>query len=388
MLTILSRIFVRDRENTGEAAVRAAWGALCGALGVALNLLLFALKLSVGLRSGSIAITADAMNNVSDAGSSAVTLLGFRLSVQAPDRDHPFGHGRMEYVSGLLVSMVVVLMGFELFKSSVGGILAPAETDFRLPAALVLLASIAVKCYMALYNRAVGKRIGSAAVRAAAADSLSDCLATGTVLLGGLAGRYWGVPLDGWCGALVSLFILWSGLRSGKETVDELLGRPPSAEFVARVRELVLRRPEIVGVHDLIVHDYGPGRRIISLHAEVPADGDLVELHDVVDAAERELSDVCGCVATIHMDPVVTGDGPAAEARERVEALAAGIDPGITVHDFRMVPGPTRTKLIFDALVPYGCALTEDEVERRLCAGVREMDGRFFAVVKAERGYL
>ena len=388
MIQFLARRFIRDCDNVEDPAVRRAYGALCGCVGIGLNVLLFLGKLLAGLATGSVAVTADAVNNLSDAGSSVVTLLGFKLAAKIPDRDHPFGHGRMEYVSGLVVSMAIILMGVELARTALEQILRPKPVDFTPLAAGILLVSIAVKTYMALYNRSVGRRIGSAAMSAAARDSLGDCLATAVVLLGGLAGRLWDVHIDGWCGGAVALFILWSGVGAAKDTIDPLLGQPPSPEFVARVKELALSYPEIIGIHDLIVHDYGPGRRIISLHAEVPASGDILALHDVVDAAERQLSEDLGCRATIHMDPVVTDDGLTAETRQRVAAIVGLIDPGITIHDFRMVPGPTHTKVIFDAEVPYQCPLPDQEVRSRIEQGVRALDGDYSAVVEVEKGYV
>ena len=385
MIQFLARRFIRDCDNVEDPAVRRAFGALCGCVGIGLNVLLFLGKLLAGLATGSVAVTADAVNNLSDAGSSVVTLLGFKLAAKIPDRDHPFGHGRMEYVSGLVVSMAIILMGVELARTALEQILRPKPVDFTPLAAGILLVSIAVKTYMALYNRSVGRRIGSAAMSAAARDSLGDCLATAAVLLGGLAGRLWDVHIDGWCGGAVALFILWSGVGAAKDTIDPLLGQPPSPEFVARVKELALSYPEIIGIHDLIVHDYGPGRRIISLHAEVPASGDILALHDVVDAAERRLGEEMGCLATIHMDPVVHDDGATREARERVSALVRLIDPGITIHDFRMVPGPTHTKLIFDAEVPYQCSLPDQEVRRRIQEGVPTLDGRWSAGAEVEK---
>ncbi len=388
MIQFLARRFIRDCDNVEDPAVRRAYGALCGCVGIGLNVLLFLGKLLAGVATGSLAVTADAVNNLSDAGSSVVTLLGFKLAAKTPDRDHPFGHGRLEYVSGLVVSMAIILMGVELARSALEQILYPKPVDFTPLAGAILLLSIAVKTYMALYNRSVGRRIGSAAMSAAARDSLGDCLATAAVLLGGLAGRLWDVQIDGWCGGAVALFILWSGVGAAKETIDPLLGQPPSPEFVARVRELTLSYPEIIGIHDLIVHDYGPGRRIISLHAEVPASGDILALHDVVDAAERRLGEEMGCLATIHMDPVVHDNGATREARERVSALVRLIDPGITIHDFRMVPGPTHTKLIFDAEVPYQCPLPDQEVRRRIQEGVPTLDERWSAVAEVEKSYV
>ena len=388
MIQLLARRLIRDCDNVSDPAVRRGYGVLCGCAGIVLNLLLFAGKLLAGLLAGSIAITADAVNNLSDAGSSVVTLRGFKLAAQAPDREHPFGHGRAEYVSGLVVSLVIILMGVELGRGAVEQILRPGPVEYSALAAGILAVSIAVKLYMALYNRSVGRRIGSAAMAAAAADSLGDCLATAAVLLGTLAGRFWGLEIDGWCGAVVALFILWSGINAARETINPLLGQPPSPEFVERVRAMVLSHENIIGVHDLIVHDYGPGRRILSLHAEVPASGDILALHDVVDAAERQLSEDLGCRATIHMDPVVTDDGLTAETRQRVAAIVGLIDPGITIHDFRMVPGPTHTKVIFDAEVPYQCPLPDQEVRSRIEQGVRALDGDYSAVVEVEKGYV
>ena len=388
MIELLARRLIRDHDHVNDPAVRRAYGVLCGCAGIALNLLLFAGKCLAGLISGSIAITADAFNNLSDAGASVVTLLGFKLAAQRPDRDHPFGHGRMEYVSGLVVSMVILLMGVELAKTSVEKILEPQPVEFSPLVAVILAVSIAVKLYMSHYNRAIGRKIGSAAMAATAADSLSDSLATTAVLLSTLAGHFWNVNIDGWCGAAVACFILWAGVKAAKETIDPLLGQPPSPEFVSQIQEIVLRHKEITGIHDLMVHDYGPGRLYVSLHAEVPASGDILALYDVVDSAERELASELGCLATIHMDPVVSDDGLTAETRERVAAIVRLIDPGITIHDFRMVPGPTHTNVIFDAVVPYGCPLSDQEVARRVQEGVRALDGNYFAVVEVEKSYV
>ena len=388
MIDFLVRRFVRDDGRPDSPAVRERYGLLSGAIGILLNLLLCAGKFLAGVVSGSIAITADAFNNLSDAGASVVTLLGFKLAAQRPDRDHPFGHGRMEYVSGLVVSMVILLMGVELAKTSVEKILEPQPVEFSPLVAVILAVSIAVKLYMSHYNRAIGRKIGSAAMAATAADSLSDSLATTAVLLSTLAGHFWNVNIDGWCGAAVACFILWAGVKAAKETIDPLLGQPPSPEFVSQIQEIVLRHREITGIHDLMVHDYGPGRLFVSLHAEVPASGDILALHDVVDSAERELASELGCLATIHMDPVVSDDGLTAETRERVAAIVRLIDPGITIHDFRMVPGPTHTNVIFDAVVPYGCPLSDQEVARRVQEGVRALDGNYFAVVEVEKSYV
>ena len=388
MIELLAKRFIKDYQNTSDPAVRRGYGVLCGCVGIGLNVLLFLGKLLAGMLSGSIAIVADAFNNLSDAGSSVVTLLGFKLAAQAPDQDHPFGHGRLEYISGLVVSMVILLMGVELAKTSVEKIFHPGPVEFRPVIVGILAASILVKVYMAHYNRKIGRKLHSAAMSATAADSLSDCLATGAVLLGTLAGHFWNLYIDGWCGCAVAAFILWSGFCAARETVNPLLGQPPSPEFVAQIRALVQSRPEILGIHDLIVHDYGPGRRILSLHAEVPASGDILALHDVVDALEKDLNEQMGCVATIHMDPVVNDGGMTQEARSRVSAMVRLIDPAISIHDFRMVPGPTHTKLIFDAEVPFQCPLPDGEIRKRIQNGVRALEENWSAVVEVEKSYV
>lgn len=386
MVTLLARLFLKP-EGKSDTQLRKGYGMLCGGVGILLNLLLFTAKLLAGLVSGSIAVIADAFNNLSDAGSSAVTLLGFHLAEQKPDHDHPFGHGRMEYLSGLVVSMLILLMGFELAQSSVSKILHPAAVASGGSMTVLLCAAILVKLYMAFYNHNLGKRLNSTAMQAAALDSLSDCAATSVVLLSSLAERYTSLPLDGWCGLLVALFILWSGIHAVKSTMNPLLGSPPAADFVEQIQELALAHPLILGVHDLIVHDYGPGRRMISLHAEVPAEKDILELHSQVDHVERELRERLGCEAVIHMDPVCTGDGITQETHQRVAALVQCIDSSITIHDFRVIQKPDRTDLVFDAAVPFDFRLTDQEVEQKIKAAVQVLDSTYRAKVWVERSY-
>ena len=356
-------------------------------MGIGLNLLLFAGKFFAGTLSGSIAITADAFNNLSDAGSSMVTLLGFRIAAKMPDPDHPFGHGRAEYLSGLAVSMLILLMGVELAKESVGKILHPTLVDFSWLVIGILAASICVKLYMAVYNRSIGKRLNAPALLAAAMDSLSDCVSTLAVLLATLVGHFSGIAIDGWVGILVALFILKGGIDAAKDTIDPLLGTPPTPEFVREVQELVLAHREVSGIHDLVVHDYGPGRVMISLHAEVPASGSVMELHDTVDNIEQELHRKLGCEAVIHMDPIADDDGATAAVRAQVEELVNCIDPVMTLHDFRMVPGPTHTNLIFDVAAPFGFRLSDQEIVRQICALVQSLDSRYNAVVHVDHIY-
>lgn len=388
MISLLAKWLIPNRDKVENSEVRRAWGSLCGFMGIALNLLLFAGKLAAGALSGSIAVTADAFNNLSDAGSSVVTLLGFRLAGKKPDADHPFGHGRMEYVSGLAVAGLILLMGAELAKSSVEKILRPESVSFSWLAAAILLVSIGVKVYMYLYNKSVGKKIRSAAMAATASDSLSDTAATAAVLLAMLVGHWSGVQLDGWTGLLVALFILWSAVQAARDTVSPLLGQSPDPLLVKEIEELVMAHDAVVGVHDLVVHDYGPGRRIISLHAEVPADGQVLALHDVIDNIEAELSRKLHCEAVIHMDPVVVGDPQVDALHEKVAALVRTIDPRITIHDFRIVPGATHTNLIFDAVIPFDERLTRPQVAAQICQLVQGLDGRYRAVVKIENSYV
>ena len=388
MISVLAKWLIPNREQVEDGAVRRAWGALCGFVGIGLNILLFAGKLAAGTLSGSIAITADAFNNLSDAGSSVVTLLGFRLAGKKPDAGHPFGHGRLEYVSGLIVAGLILLMGAELAKSSVDKILHPEAVTFSWLAAGILLASIGVKLYMYLYNRAVGKKIKSAAMSATAADSLSDTAATSAVLLAMVIGKLTDVQLDGWVGLVVALFILWSAVQAARDTISPLLGQAPDPMLVKEIESLVMAHDTVVGIHDLVVHDYGPGRCIISLHAEVPADGQVLELHDVIDNIEEELAQKLHCEAVIHMDPVVVGDPTVTALHQQVAALVKTIDPRITIHDFRMVPGQTHTNLIFDAVIPFDERLTRQQVADRIRQMVSEMEGDYRAVVKVENSYV
>ena len=388
MISLLTKWLIPHREQVEDSAVRRAWGALCGFVGIGLNILLFAGKLAAGTLSGSIAITADAFNNLSDAGSSVVTLLGFRLAGKKPDAGHPFGHGRLEYVSGLVVAGLILLMGAELAKSSVDKILHPEAVTFSWLAAGILLASIGVKLYMYLYNRAVGKKIKSAAMSATAADSLSDTAATSAVLLAMVIGKLTNVQLDGWVGLVVALFILWSAVQAARDTISPLLGQAPDSMLVKEIESLVMAHDTVVGIHDLVVHDYGPGRCIISLHAEVPADRQVLELHDVIDNIEEELAQKLHCEAVIHMDPVVVGDPTVTALHQQVAALVKTIDPRISIHDFRMVPGQTHTNLIFDAVIPFDERLTRLQVAERIRQMVSEMAGDYRAVVKVENSYV
>ena len=384
MTELLTRLFIRDRDNVQDPAVRQQYGTLSGLCGICLNILLFLGKLIAGSVSGSIAVTADAFNNLSDAGSSVVTLIGFRLAGQKPDRHHPFGHGRIEYLSGLAVSVVILLMGFELGKSSFEKILSPAPVEFSPVVLIILPVSILVKGWMYLFNRKLGKKLNSAAMLATAADSFSDMASTGVVLLGTVAGHLLNIQLDGYLGILVALFILYTGWNAMKDTIDPLLGRAPDPELVEAIRHRVLAPPEILGLHDLIVHDYGPGRLFASLHAEVNKDGDMSAIHDVIDTVERQIQHDLGCEVCIHMDPIAVDDSKTAECRAMVAGLLAAIDPRLTMHDFRITSGPDHTNLIFDVVRPLDSGYTGEELEQRIKAAVAALPGSYFAVVTVD----
>ncbi len=388
MIRLLSRRLIPDRENVSSPAVRRAYGTLCGAVGIVLNILLFAGKFFAGQLSGSIAVTADAFNNLSDAGSSAVTLLGFRLAGRKPDTDHPFGHGRIEYISGLVVAGLILLMGVELAKSSFDKILHPQEVTFSLPAITIMAASVCVKLYMFLYNRSIGHMIRSAAMEATAMDSFSDAVATTAVLLAMLIGRWTGLAVDGYVGMIVAMFILLSAYKAAKETLSPLLGQAPDPELVQEIRDTALSGDIVQGIHDLVVHDYGPGRMMISLHAEVPAHGDIMAMHDEIDNIEKELMEKLHCHAVIHMDPIVTDDEQINALRTQVAELVKQVDPALTIHDFRVVRGTTHDNLIFDAVLPFSSGKTVSEAAQEIRGLVRGMDDRYRAVVTVEHSYI
>ena len=384
----LVRLFIKDCDNVTDPAVRERYGILSGAVGIVLNLLLSAGKLFAGLMTGSISITADAFNNLSDAGSSVVTLVGFKLAGQKADDGHPFGHGRMEYLAGLLVSLMILLVGVELGRSSIGKILHPEAVDFSLVSTGILAASILVKLWMGQFNRGLGRKIGSAAMAATAADSLSDAVATAAVLAGTLVNRFAHVNIDGWVGLAVAVFILRSGWGAAKDTINPLLGESPDPELVKQLLDLVLSHPQVVGMHDLIIHDYGPGRRLCSFHAEVPQDADILDAHDAIDHIEREIKEKFGIETTVHMDPIATADEKVNQLRRQVADLARVVEPEMTIHDFRVVRGPTHTNVIFDAVVPHKCRLTDEEVLQRLRRAVSALDPAYQAVIQIDRAYV
>lgn len=388
MITILSRIFIKDYKNTSSSNVRQAYGILCGAVGILLNVLLFIGKFIAGSLSHSIAITADAFNNLSDAGSSIITLIGFKMAGQKPDPNHPFGHGRIEYISGLLVSIVILLMGFELIKTSISKIFHPEALLFSPIIIVILVLSIMMKAYIAFYNHTIGNKINSSAMKATATDSLSDTLSTSVVLISTLVSHYTSLQIDGYCGALVGIFICFAGINAAKETISPLLGQAPEPEFVDSIHNIVMSHKGVLGIHDLIVHNYGPGRIMISLHAEVPANCDISEMHDMIDLIEHEIGSTLQCSATIHMDPICIGDAETDELKCLVKNYLTEIDDSLSMHDFRIVKGPSHTNLIFDVVTPYHFHLSDAELICTITEKIQKEHPNYFTVIEVDKTYI
>ena len=387
MISLLKRLFIKN-DDYSNPTVRSKYGILCGIVGIVLNIFLFAFKLIAGIISGSVAVTADAFNNLSDAGSSFVTLIGFKLASQEPDKEHPFGHGRIEYISGLVVSFIIMLMGFELIKSAIDKIMNPEEI-FATPLTFIILTiSVLVKLYMAFYNKSIGKKINSAAMKATAADSLSDSLATLAVIISMLVTHIFDIKIDGICGLIVALFIFRAGIFSAKETIGPLLGQPPTPEFVKSIHELVMSHSEILGIHDLVVHDYGPGRIMVSLHAEVDEKADLLKTHDLIDNIEKNLCEKCGCTAVIHMDPIAREDEETNHMKKAIsDFINETYGQSLNIHDFRMVKGETHTNIIFDVVIPYDKNIIEHEIKEKIMEFLDGFEKRYFAVITVDRSY-
>jgi cation diffusion facilitator family transporter len=389
MLKLLLKRFVKNSGDLTDAKVRSAYGTVCGIFGIFLNIVLFSVKFAVGLLSASLAITADAFNNLSDAGASIVTLAGFRLADKKPDPDHPFGHGRMEYISGLIVSFIIILMGFELAKMSVSKLISPTKPDFSLLTVIALVFSILIKLYMSLYNKKYGKLINSSAMKATATDSLSDMLSTLVVLISGVICYFTDfIYLDGICGLLVSLFILLSGYRAAKDTISPLLGQPPSREFIKKLEELTMSNEKILGMHDTVVHDYGPGRIMVSLHAEVSCNENVLVLHDIIDNLEQQISETLGCETVIHLDPIDTEDTRLNEIKETLSEIIKKVSAKAMFHDLKIVPGDTHTNLIFDVLLPPDYKGTSKEAKTIIRELVHEYNPDFNCVIKIDTDYV
>lgn len=387
MTNFLIKHSIPNASDVKSPAVRQRYGVVSGVVGILCNALLCTAKIAAGLLTGAVSIVADGINNLSDGGSCVVSLLGFKMAGKPADDKHPFGHGRIEYVAGLIVSFIIVLMGVELAKTSLDKIFHPEEISFSWITPAVLGISILVKLWMCFFNRKMGDKIDSAVLRATAMDSLSDVAATSAVLAGFVIGYWARVNLDGYLGVLVALFILYTGVSTAKGTLDLLLGEAPDPEFVNQIQQEVLSYPEIIGVHDLIVHNYGPGHSVVSLHAEVPCDVDILKIHDTIDNAERDLKKKFDCEVVIHMDPIITDDKETNEIHQKLSSIVRLLDSRVTIHDFRMVKGPTHTNLIFDIVVPHQFRLTDDQVVESLRQAVKALDARYEIVVNVDKAY-
>ena len=387
MTKLLIRLFVRDSNNIKDAAVRVRYGYLGSVTGIVLNILLFAGKLIAGIISGSISVTADAFNNLSDAGSSIVSLVGFKMAAQPADEEHPFGHGRMEYVSGLIISFLILLMGFELAHESVLKMISPKDIRFSWLTLCILIASVLVKLWMGLFNLTLGKRINSTSMKATAADSISDCISTSAVIVAMLVFYFAGVNIDSIIGLLVALFILYNGVKTFRESLTPLLGTKPDKEFVDEITAAVEKYPDIVGTHDMIVHDYGVGNLIISMHAEVPMQMEFNAAHELVDMIEDELKKKYNCLVTIHMDPVAVNDERVMAVKAQVSEVVRNIDSRMSIHDFRMTDGRDRVNLIFDLVVPFGLGMTDAQVRENVSARVSALDKAYCCVISIDREY-
>ncbi|MDD4372026.1 MAG: cation diffusion facilitator family transporter [Anaerostipes sp.] len=388
MTDLLVRLFIKDKDNVTDPLVRQKYGTMGGCVGIACNIFLFLIKILGGWLTGAISIMADAFNNLSDAASSVITLIGFRMAGKPADKDHPFGHGRIEYISGMIVSFLIILMGFELLKTSIDKIIHPEEITFRMISVVILVVSILVKFWMAAFNKSVGIRINSEAMKATATDSLSDCISTTAVLIGILLFHFLGWNVDGIVGVIVSCFVMWAGVDAAKDTLQPLLGEAPDSEFVMEIQRMVMDHDMVVGVHDMMIHDYGPGRCIISLHAEVPHTVDILEAHDVIDNIEFQLMEQFQCDATIHMDPIVMDDAETDAAKQLVLELIGKRDENLSIHDFRMVKGNTHTNLIFDMIVPYEDMEHAEEIVAWMKTKLHKKHPTFFAVIKVDQGYI
>lgn len=381
MTKILCRLFVKNGENINDARVRRAYGTLCAVVGMILNILLFIGKFTVGMISGSVSIRADAINNLSDAASQIISLVSFRIAAKPADRDHPFGHARMEYVASMIVSMLILIVAYQLFRDSVDKLLHPVATEFRLISVIVLGVSILVKLWLGLFNSRVGNKIDSDVLRATKTDSLSDAAATAAVLAASLVHHFTDFDPDGYMGILVAILIFVAGVRILNDTKNSILGTAPDGRTVETIRAIVMSYPEALGLHDMVVHNYGPGCTIASLHVEVDGAANVFHTHDAVDRMEKQLFTEAGIHATVHMDPIVTDDPMVNEIHHRVAALICEMDGRLTIHDFRMVRGNTHTNLIFDVVVPFELEENDAELKKKIDACVKTIDPNYCTVL-------
>ena len=389
MTDILVKAFIKDYKSITNPEVRMRYGILGGCVGIALNIILCLMKFFVGSVTGSIAITADAVNNLSDAGSSAVTVFGFKMAGKPADREHPFGHGRIEYITAMIVSFIILFMGIELAIQSVNKIRSPEDVKFSLIGAIIIAVSILGKLWLALFNKKLGKRIDSPAMTAVVADSLSDIAATSVTLLALILSNFFpSLHIDGWLGILVACFVLKAGVDIFRDTLSSLIGKPPSKELVEELKNKILSYDHVSGIHDLIMHNYGPDSFFATVHVEIPSDIDVMVGHDIIDHIENDIKKEMGIELTIHYDPLAVNNERVTELREMTEKIVKNINPELSIHDFRVVDGSTITNLIFDVVIPYGFSQTPNEIIRDISLKISEVNSSYFAVIKAEHSFV
>ncbi len=388
MIKLLVKTFVKNSEDIENPKVRQNYGIFAGIVGIICNVILFSFKFMAGIITGAVSISADAFNNLSDAGSSVITLIGFKMAGKSPDSEHPYGHGRVEYLSGLLVASIIIIMAVELFKSSVEKIIHPEAMEFSLLSVIILVGSIIIKMWLALFNNTLGNKISSSAMKATATDSMSDCIATTVVLVSLFISSFSGYNIDGIAGVIVAVFVFLAGIDAANDTIQPLLGKPPEKEFVNEITNCILEDKRIMGIHDMIVHDYGPGRVFVTVHAEIPYEMDMLKAHDIIDMAEHKVSQKFHCGITIHMDPVVTDNEAINELKNVSQQVIHNIDPEISMHDFRVVTGPHRTNLIFDIVIPFEYSIPDEVLKKKIRDGIFAVKDNCYANITIDKSYL
>lgn len=384
MTNLLIKLFVKDNENPKDENVRPKYAMLSSITGIVVNLFLSIFKLVIGIVTNSMSIISDALNNVTDTGSSIVTMIGFKLSQKEVDNEHPWGHGRMEYITAFIVDILIILVGVELLQNSVDKIIHPVMPTVNGVVIFLLVVAILVKLWLFVFYSKIAKRIDSSAIKATAYDSISDCVSTFVVLFSSVISLIFGITIDGYVSILVAIFILITGVKALKETIDILLGSKPDKEFIDQISEFVKKYPMIAGIHDIMVHDYGPGRKIVSFHAEVPADANICEAHDIIDELEQDMLKEFKCITTIHMDPIVVNDAKINEAKASVEKIVKEINENYSIHDFRMTDGGKRINLIFDLVIPRDDKINKDALRKEIIEKIKKIDSKYYVVFTIE----
>lgn len=387
MTNLLIKLFIKDND-VSNLETRGKYGMLSSATGIVVNILLSIVKLVIGIIAHSISIISDALNNITDVGSSVVTMIGFKISQKKIDKDHPWGHGRMEYITAFIVDIIILMVGFELLKSSIDKIIHPELPAVNNVTIIILVIAVLTKLWLFLFYKKIAKTIDSNAIKGNAYDSISDFISTLVVLISAVVAKLCGISIDGYASLIVSVFILFTGYKAIKETVDLLLGMKPDPEFIKDIEEEAKKYDMISGIHDIMVHDYGPGRKIVSFHAEVPADGDICKVHDIIDQMEQDLFEKFNCITTIHMDPIVVDNKEINGMRDFTEKIVKELNPEFSIHDFRMTDGGKRVNLIFDLVVPRDKEYDKEEIIKNVQQKIHEKDKKYFAVIKVETSYI